>query len=307
MKDAGYKNARGLIFNIVRSSFVDGYGIRTTIFLKGCPLRCIWCCNPEGQRKEPELKFISENCNGCGNCVSICPQNAIALNDDSINIDRMLCNGCGHCVKQCCRDALDIWGKWYTAQKIFEIIKTDMPFYKASGGGLTIGGGEATLYPEFCLGLIELCHEEGINVAIDTCGYVTSTLGLEVLKKADFLLYDIKGIDDVQHIKDTAVSNRVIFDNLKMLADLNKPVIIRYPAIPEHNSSNNQLKKAAEFLSRFDNIKRVDIIAYHQFGKVKYEQLGIEYIPISETDSEQRQEEIKNIFEFYGLPVQLGG
>ena len=307
MQNSDYKNARGLIFNIVKSSFVDGYGIRTTIFLKGCPLRCIWCCNPEGQRKKPELKFTAENCNGCGKCVPACPNNALIINNNLLYINRTLCNGCGKCVAACIRDALDIWGKWYTAQEIFEIIKTDIPFYSASGGGLTIGGGEATLYPEFCLGLIYLCHQAGINVAIDTCGYVTSDLGLEVLKKADFLLYDIKGMDSVQHVKDTSVSNQIIFKNLKMLSDIKKPIIIRYPAIPGHNASNSQLADAAQFLSKFDNIKRVDIIAYHQFGKIKYEQLGMKYSMISKTDDEHRQEEMKKIFESYGLTVQLGG
>jgi glycyl-radical enzyme activating protein len=305
MTDFG--KAKGLIFNIVHGSFVDGYGIRTTIFLKGCPLRCVWCCNPEGQQFEPELKVVEEHCNGCGKCVDACPVNAVAIEDGRVKIDRSLCDGCGECAETCWFDALEIFGKPYTAKEMFDIMVKDKAFYESSGGGLTIGGGEATYYPEFCLELISLCHEAGINVAIDTCGYIQSELGLEVLRQADLLLFDIKGMDDEKHMAATGVSNKLIHKNLHMLNDLGKSIIIRIPVIPGHNDSDEELESMAKMLSGLKSVERVDLIFFHEFGKVKYRQLGKEYKMPKISASPERQQEIKELFESYGFKTQLGG
>jgi len=302
-----YINAKGLIFNIVHGSFVDGYGIRTTIFLKGCPLRCVWCCNPEGQGFKPQVKVISTHCNGCGRCVEACNKAAVAIVDGCVKIDRSLCNGCGKCAEKCWFDALDIFGKEYTAKEMFEIIARDQAFYNASGGGLTIGGGEATCYPEFCLGLIHLCHDAGINVAIDTCGYVSSGPGLEVLKQADLILFDIKGLNNEAHIRNTGFSNKMILENLQILCDSGKKIIIRIPLIPDYNDSGHELKDIAKLLSRLKCIERVDLIAFHEFGKTKYRQLNMNYAVSTSLIPEQRQEEVKALFESYGLNTQLGG
>ncbi|MGI5971653.1 MAG: glycyl-radical enzyme activating protein [Oscillospiraceae bacterium] len=302
-----YSEARGLIFNIVHGSFVDGHGIRTTIFLKGCPLRCVWCCNPEGQKFNPQLKLTASHCNGCGRCVDACPQNAISIIDNCVSVDRSLCDNCGKCVEKCWFDALGMFGQWYTAAEMFEIVRKDKPFYDSSGGGLTIGGGEATWYPEFCLGLIELCHNAGISVAIDTCGYVDTELGLEVLKKADLLLFDIKSLDDEIHKRNTGVSNGLILRNLKMLSDMGKSIIIRIPVIPGYNDSETGLREIADLLRGLKSIERVDLIAFHEFGKVKYDQLGMEYKVVASPIPDKRQQELKELFESYGLKTQLGG
>jgi len=297
-------SARGLIFNIVHGSFVDGWGIRTTIFLKGCPLRCIWCCNPEGQKMNRELKISEEKLADCGVTPACCPEGAIA---PDLTVDRSRCTNCGACVEACDNGAFEFFGKWYTVEEMFDIVVKDKPFYDASGGGLTIGGGEATLYPEFCLGLIEKCHASGIPVAIDTCGYVTTEPGLEVLRRADLLLYDIKGMDDETHIRNTGVSNRLIHENLRKLDAGGQEFIIRYPAIPGYNDSDEELNRAADFLTQFKGIRRIDVIPVHRYGEIKYRQLGMPYLLEADPIPEDRQEEIRQIFASRGFETQLGG
>lgn len=296
-----------LVFHIIHGSFVDGYGIRTTVFLKGCPLRCIWCCNPESQSFLPELKVTREHCNGCANCISVCPKAALALRDGSVQVDRTLCNGCMKCVDVCYTGALEPFGEIMTAQEVFEIIRSDEMFYRNSGGGATIGGGECTCHPEFMLELIGLCHEANIHVAVDTCGYTTSELGREVLKAADLLLFDIKGIDPVRHQENTGKSNDVILQNLHMLSDLHKPLIIRIPVIPGYNDSDENLNAVADLLSGLKSVERVDILPEHEFGRVKYEQLDKEYRLAPCPVSEARQEAIRAMFESRGFQTQLGG
>ena len=299
-----------LIFNIVRGSFVDGWGIRTTIFLKGCPLRCKWCCNPEGQCLTPELKIVRERCNGCGSCADVCPTGALSVKDGQIHCDRTVCDGCGVCLSACSSEALGLFGRPYTPSELFALICRDKPYYDASGGGLTIGGGEASLFPEFCSELMDLCHAKNIPVAIDTCGYTLRPESLRVLERADLLLYDIKGIRDDQHRADTGVSNAVIWDNLYHLANLGTPeIIIRIPVIPGHNDDTATLREIATRLSRLSSVKRVDLICYHQYGIIKYQQLDRIY-PLEDTVQPipaARQQSILELFRSYGLNAQLGG
>ena len=302
-----YTEGKGLIFNIVRSSFVDGWGIRTTIFLKGCPLRCVWCCNPEGQSLAPQLRVTYSDCDGCGDCVSACKRGALAVTGGRVKVDRTLCDGCGGCRESCLSDALGIYGQWDTAREMFGIVRKDETFYRSSGGGVTIGGGEATLYPEFCLGLIELCHEAGIHVAVDTCGQVGSELGMEVLRRADLLLYDVKGLDDVKHRRFTGVSNTGILENLRTLSSEGVPVIVRLPVIPGYNDSDEELAAAREFLAELPSLKRLDILPVHQYGKSKYEELDMEYGLRCEKIPDERQKKILELFKSAGLNAQLGG
>jgi len=298
---------RALVFNIVHSSFVDGWGIRTTIFLKGCPLRCLWCCNPEGQKRTPELKVAAADCNGCGNCVSACELGALRIVNEKVSVDRSKCTGCGACCDICDLEALGIFGQWYTPKEIFEEIKKDIAYYQNSGGGVTIGGGEATLYPEFCLELIRLCHEENIKVAVDTCGYVTDPMGMEVLRQADLLLFDIKGLYNENHKRNTGVSNDVILANLRALDAAGTEFIVRMPLIPGHNDSKEELQAAAELLQSLHGLKRLDLLPYHTYGKSKYEELDMDYPLDCDLIPENRQEEILAYFRSFGLPAQVGG
>ncbi|MCD7846329.1 MAG: glycyl-radical enzyme activating protein [Oscillospiraceae bacterium] len=301
------KGNKGLIFNIVHSSFVDGPGIRTTIFLKGCPLRCIWCCNPEGQKFTPELKVAIEACNGCGRCLDACSRGALTLKNGKIDVERSLCDGCAECCGKCYMEALDVFGTWMTAEEVFADVVKDRIYYNKTGGGLTIGGGEATTYPEFCLELVELCHQEGFHVAVDTCGYVTSKRGMDVLMAADLLLFDIKGLDTQRHQTNTGVSNELILSNLRTLDAAGKNYYIRMPIIPGYNDSEDELSAAAELLTSLRGLKRLDILPVHEYGKSKYQELGMEYKLHCKVIPDERQKKILMFFQERGLPTQIGG
>lgn len=293
------------VFDLVHGSFVDGWGIRSTVFLKGCPLRCKWCCNPESQSMKPELQFIEEHCTGCGKCVDICPQNALSMTDGKLNIDRTRCDVCGKCVDICWPGAFDIWGKVRTVDDIFNECMQDEIFYRSSGGGITLSGGEATLQPEFCLEMLRRCHERDIPVAIDTCGYVTTEKGLQVLAEADLLLFDVKGLDPQRHKENTGLSNEIILENLRKAEQRGQDVIIRYPVIPNHN--RQEAEEIAKLLSTLSCVKRVDLIGYHQYGTGKYAQLGRTYPLTEDNMSAEEQQSLLELFQSYGLNAQLGG
>jgi len=301
---------KGLVFHVIHGSFVDGPGIRTTVFLKGCPLACRWCCNIEGQATYPELKYIYEHCNGCGKCIPACPAGAIAPGDGEgapVRIDRAKCNNCMECVASCYRDALDVFGEYFTVDELFARVKNDIPFYRSSGGGVTIGGGEPSMQAAFTLALLKKCRENYIHTAVDSCGYTTSAEGLRVLEEADMVLFDVKGLDPDAHLRNTAVPNDVILANLKHLDEIRKPVIIRAPLIPGMNDSDEDVEALAKFLSEIRCIERVDLMAYHDYGKVKYEQLGKDYGLDCERQSDERLQQFLDIFKSYSLRVQLGG
>jgi pyruvate formate lyase activating enzyme len=304
-------NKSGLIFHIIRGSFVDGYGVRTTVFLKGCPLRCIWCCNPEGQQGYPEIKFTASECDGCGRCLQICPTNAIQLNPksggDKSKIDRELCTNCEECIEVCYTGALDCFGKYCNLDQLFNIIKRDEQFYRASGGGVTIGGGEPTFQPLFTYALLRKCRENYIHTAVDTCGYTPTSEGFKILEEADLLLFDLKGTDPKEHLRNTGVSNEPILTNLKRLDAMGKAIIIRVPIVPGYTDSAQNIKSTAEFLSRLKSVERVDLLPYHEYGGVKYEQLGRECKLHIQPPTEEQINAIKATFERYGLNVQLGG
>ncbi len=296
---------------MIRGSFVDGYGVRTTVFLKGCPLRCVWCCNPEGQEGHSEIKLTPLRCDGCGRCVEICPTNAIQLDlklgDDKLEIDRELCTNCGKCIEVCYTGALDCFGRYITVNELFDIVKKDEQFYRASGGGVTIGGGEPTLQPAFISALLRKCKESYIHTAVDTCGYTLTSEGLKVLEEADLLLYDLKGMDPKEHLKNTGVSNEPILKNLKRFVAMPKPIIIRVPIVPGYTDSEENIKSTAEFLSTLKSVERVDLLAYHKYGTVKYGQLGKVYKLHIQPATQEHLNDIKDTFERHGLNVQLGG
>lgn len=301
-------SSSGLIFNTVRGSFVDGWGIRTTIFLKGCPLKCKWCCNPEGQSFAPELKVTYDKCDGCGRCESLCPQKALTVREGRVAVDRTACDVCGACADFCWTGALEPFGRYYTVEEMFQFLLRDQAFYASSGGGVTIGGGEATWHPDFVLPLMEKLHGAGVHVAIDTCGYVEEPRGVQILREADLLLFDIKGMDPGRHLENTGVSSDLIWRNLRMLGALGKDIIIRMPIIPGYTDDDSELRQAARALSEIRSVRRVDILPVHQFGRVKYEQIGMAYtVNPSLTISEERQQAIKSLFESCGFQTQIGG
>jgi pyruvate formate lyase activating enzyme len=300
---------KGLVFHTIHGSFVDGYGIRTTVFLKGCPLRCLWCCNPEGQMGYQELKYTVTECNSCGKCLKTCPEGALRLDYvlGKIMIHRRLCTNCGKCISVCYTGALQYFGIYYTVDEVFNIIKKDEQYYRSSGGGATIGGGEPLFQACFTYALMKTCQENYIHVAIDTCGYAVSEEQFRILSEADLLLYDLKGLDPDVHVKYTGVSNEIIISNLKKLNDMGKSIIIRIPVIPRLTVNEDNVEDIAAMLAQLKSIERVDLLPYHMYGTIKYQQLGREYTLGILSDVQALTESTKRILESYGLNVQLGG
>ena len=294
------------VFIVTRGSFVDGWGIRTTIFLKGCPLRCLWCCNPESQSIAPELGVEPEDCTQCGLCKDLCP--ALSLGSAGPVVDRSLCDDCGKCAAVCPTNALAMYGEVYTVDRAFDELIRDKHYYERSGGGVTIGGGEATLSDAFTYELTTRLQEAGIHVAIDTCGYTGSPQALKILEQADLLLFDIKGVDPARHLADTGVSNNVIHDTLLHLGALGKDIIIRLPLIPGHTDDDETLIKEADLIKSVGSVKRIDLIPFHDFGSVKYRRLGKPYpMDGATTLSDDRVLQIAEIFANTGIPTQVGG
>jgi len=286
-----YSLIKGRIFNIQRFSIHDGPGIRTLIFLKGCPLKCWWCSNPEGITKEFNLIFYSDKCSYCGACVKVCPNAVHKIeNKDYGNIHLLIrerCNYCRQCVNLCYKQALNIVGDDLYIHEIFKDILTDIVFYDQSGGGVTIGGGEPMYQPEITFELIKKCKLNNINTAIETCGLFEWNKFKDILKLLDYVLIDIKMIDALKHFKYTGAGNEIILKNIRkiLLQDEREvsllpymPVIIRIPVIPNINDSRKDLTAAAIFLAKNNSkniLQYVDLLPYHEYGRHKYIGLGI--------------------------------
>ena len=301
---------RAPVFNLVNGSFVDGPGIRTTIFLKGCRLRCKWCCNPEGQSFQPEMRFLAAHCrSGCSDCVSACPEGAIRWETGTLKIDRAKCIGCGRCETACFEDALRLFGKWYTPEDLMGRIRREKPYLTRSGGGVTIGGGEATCWSAFCRELIRLCHAEGIHTAIDSCGYPYTEEALAALDAADLVLFDLKGMDSARHQENTGAGNEEILRTFEHLRATNKPVIVRAPLVPGYNDSPEELAALGRLLRESPNVERVDLMPYHEYGVSKYEEIGLAY-PLAGKVEPYSQDQVRQLLEFfrtYHPNVQIGG
>ena len=244
-----------LIFDIVRGSTVDGPGIRTTVFFKGCNLDCAWCHNPEGKSLFPQLAFFGEKCSGCGACARVCPKG----NNE--------CLLCGACVSVCKTGARKIYGKSLSMDEIFDEIKKDKLFYDACGGGVTFSGGECMLYPEFLAGVAKMCKNANISVAIDTAGCVPYEYFEAVMPYADVFLYDIKCISADRHKKFTGKDNRIILKNFEKLIKTDKRVIVRVPVIDGFNSDDGEMKKIRDYLA--DKNVETEYLKYHSMGESK--------------------------------------
>ena len=304
---------RGLIFNIQRYSIHDGPGIRTVVFTKGCPLRCLWCSNPEGQSMYIELGYIKARCIGVekckAKCVQACPFNALSIGAKNgekitVEVDRSKCNICGRCTEACLWNALKVVGSWVKVDEVIKEAERDRLFYDLSGGGVTISGGEPLLQPEFTKAIATRCREINIHVAIETCGHAEYSVLKSVLDCFDLIYIDIKHMDPVKHKELTGVTNELILENIRELLlseDYRRRVIVRVPIIPGYNDDPENISTTMQFISESGG-RRIELLPYHRFGISKYEQYGREYkLKAVLPPSNEHVGKLRNLARKYGL------
>ena len=264
---------KAIISDIKHFAVHDGDGIRTTVFFKGCPLKCVWCHNPEGIGYKPQLAYYENKCIGCMECESACRYGAHS--SDGFHVfDREKCIGCGSCESVCLGDALKFYGKSVTVEKLLPKLLEDKAFYDNSGGGVTLSGGECLMQADFCEELLKALKEKGIHTAVDTCGFVSRTVLDRVMPYTDIFLYDLKAFDEETHIRCTGQSNALILENLRYLDSCGKKCEIRIPYVPGYN--DDQMEKLAAFVKTLKNVTKVKVLAYHNYAGSKYESLGME-------------------------------
>jgi len=287
----------GTVFNIQRYSIHDGPGIRTTVFLKGCALKCFWCQNPESQAMKPEVLLNKSICTLCGRCVDVCVTGASSLFEKSAIIDRNKCLGCGACVKVCPSHARVLVGKEMTVDEVMNEVLRDKAMYDNSQGGVTLSGGDPTMQPEFALQLLRRSKEEGLYTVIETCGYTSWPTLKNLLDYTDLVLFDIKCLDPVKHLNATGKENSLILDNAKKLAR-EKTMRVRVPLIPKFNDSIENIKAVLHFVKVELGLNGpdIDLLPYNQLGEAKYDRLDMESMrPSMETQMEQYIEKLEAI------------
>lgn len=266
-------NKIGKIFNIQRYSIHDGPGIRTTVFLKGCPLKCFWCHNPEGINFESEIQILDFRCLHCGLCIEECPNNARSFSEGKIIISKDKCTHCLRCVEVCPNLATELIGNEVSVKEVLSIVEQDIPFYKRSNGGVTFSGGEPLMQVEFLKNCLMECIKKNIHTAVDTSGCVEGYKLREILPFVNIFLYDIKTLDDNKHKNATGFGNKIILDNLKMLLKNEARIHLRIPIIPTFNDSVEDIDKIAEFILDLEGIEIIEILPFHQLGSGKYKNL----------------------------------
>lgn len=296
----------GRIFNIQRFSTEDGPGIRTTIFVKGCPLTCAWCANPESQYIRPELGHSDAVCDLCGECVKVCAQNAIEVLAAGVRVNREQCDNCAKCVDVCGPRGLRMMGREYTVDEVFDEILKDQTYYQNSGGGVTCSGGEPLTQPQFVTELFRRCHEAGIHTTLDTSGFGPEQILKNMLEYTDLVLYDLKLMDNAAHEAAVGKPNRLILDNARRIADSGVEMIIRVPLIPGITDADDNITAIAQFVKQLRPGLTVNVMPYHRFGMNKYQMLDREYTMHDlKSPSKEHAQKVVEIFESFGLPCEM--
>lgn len=300
-------SAEGIIFDIKKYSIHDGPGTRVTVHMKGCPLSCWWCHNPESQSMIPTVLFRSERCIACGSCIKACPHGAVSIEGGTLVTNEGLCTGCGECCRVCPSEARELCGKKYSVDELMAILRKDEPFFR-DGGGVTFSGGEPLMQPEFLIEALIACKKEGYHRAIDTCGFAPTKTILEVAKEANLFLYDIKHMDPAQHKKYTGVDNVLILDNLRAISEAGAAINIRYPFMPGLNTDSDNVHALGRFVSKLKGITGVNILPYHTVAKGKHDRWHMDYrLPDLLPPTANQTGDAAKILESYGLSVRIGG
>lgn len=294
----------GIIFNLQKFCLHDGDGIRTCVFLKGCPLRCIWCHNPESLDKSPNLSFNKQKCSLCGRCVEVC--SARKTEKNNIIIDREKCVNCGKCVEKCLNNANEIIGKETSASEVIKEVLKDKIFYESSGGGLTVTGGEPSYQADFTLELLRLAKEEGINIAVETCGMGSREFYHKCADLGTTFLYDLKCIEPEKHRRLTGADNAHIISNLRYLMERNADIIIRIPLIPDCNDTDEDIAHLSSFLiENKGNYRYAEIMPYHSMGINKASKIGKDSGFIGNNANDEQIARWCSLFESNGVKIKV--
>ena len=282
---------KGKIFDIQKFCINDGPGIRTTVFLKGCPLKCAWCHNPESQSGNPQLAYDAGKCLGCGRCAAVCPHGCHSFSNGVHSFNRSKCAGCGKCIDTSC-PALSFYGSVADSDEIIVDVLKDKVFYETSGGGITISGGEPLAQSDFCVDLLKKAKEQGLHTCIETSGFASAETIEKTLPFVDIYLFDCKETDPENHKKYIGQDNAVILKNLRMISQSGGKIILRCPIIPGVNDRAEHFSGIAKLAEELDGVSEIQIEPYHNLGKGKYSALGMEYSlesePVPDSDTAEK-------------------
>lgn len=308
-----YLDVKASVFNIQTYSIHDGPGIRVTVFMKGCPLRCEWCANPESNLTTPQLMTYSAKCTGCGRCIDACPGNNIKVElvgEKYIAVtERSTCTDCGACVPVCPNEAREIAGKQMTVKEVLDKVLKDKIFIDASGGGMTVSGGECLMHPDFTEALLYAAQEAGLHTAVESCSFAPREVIDKVFRYVNLGLLDVKHMDSALHEKYTGVPNEQILENIQHIYhDLKVPVTVRVPVITGYNDTDENIDATARFVAeKLGKDVGIHLLPYHRLGESKNESLGKKMNLSIDIPTNEHMEHLKSIVEGYGLYAQIGG